>query len=167
MAELLRTHPLSSRADALAAAGISVEPYVAMVNVRADAGHPSEPNTWVEVNGGREIWRGPDEWLLTNPAEDPGDYEARIRAEVEPRGGVVTDVSAQRITLRLTGAQARETLSHGCAIDLHPRVFTHGQCVQTRVAQAVVVLLRDRDDYVLLVRSSFAGYLADWLLDAV
>ena len=27
-------------------------------------------------------------------------------------------------------------------------------------------MVREGDDYVVLVRSSFAGYLADWLLDA-
>ena len=34
-------------------------------------------------------------------------------------------------------------------------------------AGVVLLALSDRgDDYVVLVRSSFAGYLADWLLDA-
>ncbi|TQS40689.1 sarcosine oxidase subunit gamma [Cryptosporangium phraense] len=155
MAELLRTHPLESRADALAAAGITVEPYVAMTNVRGEP--PVAANTWADVDGGRAIWLGPDEWLLTSADEAPEDLETRT-------GG--TDVSAQRITLRLAGARARDLLAGGCAIDLHPRVFGPGQCVQTRLAQAAVVLLREEDEYVVLVRSSFAGYLADWLLDA-
>ena len=53
--------------------------------------------------------------------------------------------------------------------DLHPRVFGRGNSAQTILGQAGVVLLAlsdAGDDYVVLVRSSFAGYLADWLLDA-
>jgi sarcosine oxidase subunit gamma len=78
-------------------------------------------------------------------------------------------VSAQRITLRLTGSRARDVLAKGCSIDLHPRSFCRGSSAQTTLGQAGVVLLAladSGDDYAILVRSSFAGYLADWLADA-
>ncbi|MFG1922917.1 sarcosine oxidase subunit gamma [Cryptosporangium sp. NPDC048952] len=165
MAELLRTHPLESRAPALAEAGITVEPYVAMVNVRGTS--VLQPNTWVTVNDGREIWLGPDERLLTNATEAPWEYEARIRAELAAGEDVVTDVSAQRIQLHLTGEHARDVLAKGCAIDLHPTVFPAGSAAQTRLGQAGVILLSLTEGYLVIVRSSFAGYLADWLLDAV
>ena len=76
---------------------------------------------------------------------------------------------AQRIGLRLTGLRVRDVLAKGCSIDLHPRVFGRGRSAQTALGQAGVVLLAlsdAADDVVVLVRSSFAGYLADWLLDA-
>ena len=79
------------------------------------------------------------------------------------------DVSAQRITLRLSGSRARDVLAKGCSIDLHPRSFCRGSSAQTTLGQAGVVLLalaENGDDYAILVRSSFAGYLADWLADA-
>jgi sarcosine oxidase subunit gamma len=162
MAELLRTHPLEAWIDAFAAlppsVGIAVEPYVRMVNVRG-ADSPVAPNTWEDVAGGRAIWLGPDEWLLTSTTETP--------SELESRGG--TDVSAQRITLRLTGERIRDVLAKGCAIDLHPRGFGRGKSAQSTLGQAAVVLLSlsdAGDEYLVLVRSSFAGYLADWLLDA-
>jgi sarcosine oxidase subunit gamma len=63
----------------------------------------------------------------------------------------------------------RDVLAKGCSIDLHPRVFGRGSSAQTTLGQAGVVLLALSDavdDVVVLVRSSFAGYLADWLLDA-
>ena len=86
-------------------------------------------------------------------------------------GGVAVDVSAQRIGLRISGPRARQVLAKGCAIDLHPRVFVPGSSAQTTLGQAGVVLLalggRDDDaEFAVLVRSSFAGYLATWLLDA-
>ena len=177
---LPRTHPLEAWTGALAAlpdaVGVAVEPFVATVNVRlADPAAwqgvdlPTGTNTWVATDAGRAVWLGPDEWLLTSTAETPTELEARVRAAVVPLGGSAADVSAQRITLRLTGARVREVLSRGCALDLHPRVFGRGASAQTTLGRAGVVLLAlsdAGDDHLVLVRSSFAGYLADWLLDA-
>jgi sarcosine oxidase, subunit gamma len=184
MAELLRTHPLEPWSLAFERVGdtvrIAVEPFVAMVDVRLGTvgpeartrlgvDLPTVPNTWVPADGGRAAWLGPDEWLLSSTTETPEEFEARVRAAVLPLGGSATDVSAQRIGLRLMGARVRDVLAKGCSIDLHPRVFGRGSTAQTTLGQAGVVLmaLSDAgDDYVVLVRSSFAGYLADWLLDA-
>jgi sarcosine oxidase, subunit gamma len=190
MAELLRTHPLEARHPLVAwstaferlpdAAGITVEPFVAMTDVRLRAAGPeasaalgvdlpTAPNTWVPTGTGRAVWLSPDEWLLSSTTEASEKLEARVRAAVLPLGGSATDVSAQRIGLRLTGARVRDVLAKGCSIDLHPRVFGRGSSAQTTLGQAGVVLLAlsdAADDFVVLVRSSFAGYLADWLLDA-
>ena len=60
-------------------------------------------------------------------------------------------------------------LAKGCALDLHPRAFVEGTAAQTMLGQAGVILLAVNGtgaDYRILVRSSFARYLADWLLDA-
>ncbi|PRY49563.1 sarcosine oxidase subunit gamma [Geodermatophilus tzadiensis] len=184
MAELLRTSPLQAWTDTFARlpdpVGITAEPFVATVDVRlgtvgpeASAALgvdlPTAPNTWVPAGTGRAVWLGPDEWLLTSSTETPEEFEARVRAAVLPLGGSATDVSAQRIGLRLTGARVRDVLATGCSIDLHPRVFGRGSSAQTTLGQAGVVLLAlsdAADDFLVLVRSSFAGYLADWLLDA-
>ena len=184
MAELLRTHPLEAWSDAFqrlpGTVGITVEPYVAMVDVRLGAVGPevsatlgvelpADPNTWVPVDAGWVVWLGPDEWLLSSTTETPEDLETRVRDAVLPLGGSAADVSAQRIGLRLTGARVRDVLAKGCSIDLHPQVFGRGSSAQTTLGQAGVVLLGlsdAGDEYLVLVRSSFAGYLADWLLDA-
>ena len=184
MAELLRTHPLEAWSVAFErlpdTVGITVEPFVAMVDVRLGTVSPEArtrlgvdlptiANTWVPADGGRAAWLGPDEWLLSSIMETPEELEARVRTAVLPLGGSATDVSAQRIGLWLTGARVRDVLARGCSIDLHPRVFGRGSSAQTMLGQAGVVLLGlsdAGDDYVVLVRSSFAGYLADWLLDA-
>jgi sarcosine oxidase, subunit gamma len=184
MAELLRTHPLETRADALAAlpgaVRVTVDPFVPTVDLRLDdAGPeasrrlgfalPTTPNTWVPAGAGWAVWLGPDEWLLTGAGEAPEALEARVRAAVVPLGGAAADVSAQRVTLRLAGPRVRDVLAKGCAIDLHPRAFGRGRSAQCTLGLAGVVLLAlgdAGDDYLVLVRSSFAGYLADWLLDA-
>jgi len=184
MAELLRMHPLEAWTDAFEglpdSVGVTVEPFVAMVDVRlgtVDSAAserlgvdlPTVPNTWVPTDTGRAVWLGPDEWLLTSTAEAPEELEDRVRDAVVPLGGSAANVSAQRITVRLTGERVRDVLARGCAIDLHPRVFGRGSSAQTTLGLAGVVLLALNDagdDYLVLVRSSFAGYLADWLLDA-
>jgi sarcosine oxidase, subunit gamma len=184
MAELPRTHPLESRAATWkrlpGTVGIAVEPFTAMADVRIGVsgpevtaalgtGLPTAPNSWVQTDSGRAIWLGPDEWLLTSATERPEQLAGRIGEATLPFGGVVVDVSAQRITLRLTGSRARDVLAKGCSIDLHPRSFGRGSSAQTTLGQAGVVLLAlsgSGDDYAVLVRSSFAGYLADWLADA-
>ncbi|MET7655934.1 sarcosine oxidase subunit gamma family protein, partial [Streptomyces sp. NPDC005486] len=66
-------------------------------------------------------------------------------------------------------SRTRDLLAHGCSLDLHPRAFGPGRCAQTTLARTQIVLVaRDetRAGFWVLVRSTFAGYLADWLLDA-
>jgi sarcosine oxidase, subunit gamma len=180
--QLLRTHPLEAWAAAFAelpdTLRITPEPFVAMVDVRvptaacgattvAGTRLPTEPNTWAPTGDGRLVWLGPDEWLLTSTGTAPEALEHELREQLRPLGGTAVDVSAQRIGLRITGARAREVLAKGCSIDLHPRAFPAGRSAQTTLGQAGVVLLSLGDDeFAVLVRSSFAGYLATWLLDA-
>jgi sarcosine oxidase subunit gamma len=184
MAEVTRLHPLEQFEAELAGRSnpsvtITAEPFVAMVDVRLPADVsgtellgtrlPTTPNTWVAKAAGRAIWLGPNEWLLTTTAHAPDELTGRVRETVRPLGGTVVDVSAQRIGLRLNGSRVRDLLAKGCSIDLHPRSFTRGTAVQSNIAQAGVILLAlsdAGDDFLVLVRSSFAGYLADWLLDA-
>ena len=97
------------------------------------------------------------------------ELEAALRAAVAESSGVAVDVSAQRTTLRLSGADARDVLAKGSSLDLHPSAFGPGTAAQTMLGQANVVLIPLSDkgtDYRILVRQSFARYLAEWLIDA-
>ncbi|NNH23519.1 sarcosine oxidase subunit gamma [Pseudokineococcus marinus] len=136
---------------------------------------PVRPGTWAATaardggDPGTVVWLGPDEWLVLSDEPRPEALEQRLRAALAPLGGSAVDVSAHRVSLRLTGPHARDVLAAGCSIDTHPSVFGAGAVAQTLLGQAGVVLLSRSDagdEYELLVRSSFARYLADWLLDA-
>jgi sarcosine oxidase subunit gamma len=162
---LPRTGPLDGWAGRFAAlpAGIRItaDPFVAMADVRVDPaaasalGLPTTPSTWVPRGAGRAIWLGPDEWLVTGESPDLAVAD------------VVVDVSGQRTTLRLAGEHVRALLASGCALDLHPRAFPAGSAAQTFLGLAGVVLLAlGGTEYEVLVRTSYARYLADWLLDA-
>jgi sarcosine oxidase subunit gamma len=178
--QLVRSHPLEPYLAAFAAlpyaVRITAEPFTAMADLRVDpasgvrvrgAALPIRPDTWVAAGDGRLVWLGPDEWLLTSPGTAPEVLEAELAGTLRPVGGVAVDVSAQRIPLRISGPRAREVLAKGCSIDLYPRVFGPGNSAQTTLGLAGVVLLAlGADDVTVLVRSSFAGYLATWLLNA-
>ncbi|GAA4714680.1 hypothetical protein GCM10023215_67360 [Pseudonocardia yuanmonensis] len=190
---LYRTHPLESRKQALAelsaelagpaGAGLRIEAEaeVAAVDLRVDpdgpgvdtasrvlgAALPTRPNTWTRTGDGQLIWLGPDEWLVTSVAAQPHEWEHTLVGAVSPYGGAAVDVSAQRTSIRLRGTLARELLSFGCSLDLRPAAFPAGSAAQTTVGLTGVLLLAlAEDDYRLFVRPSFAGHLADWLLDA-
>jgi sarcosine oxidase subunit gamma len=128
---------------------------------------PIEPNRVAEADELWALWLGPDEWLLVGP--EASDLEARLRSALSGQHAVLTDVSANRTVLELGGPKAREVLNKGCPLDLDPRVFGPGQCAQSILARAQL-LLHQRDaepTYHLYVRSSFAFYAASWLIDAM
>lgn len=187
---LAATHPLEAHravfaalSDELASAGsdlaIELEPLTSAVDLRVDAAAvdtralaevvggtlPTLPNTWTVLADGRAVWLGPDEWLLVGdrPARA---WEDALRAVVGPVGGAAVDVSDQRTGLLLRGTGARRLLAAGCALDLRPASFPPGSAAQTLLGQSGVLLTAYDDGFRLAVRTSFAGYVADWLLDA-
>ncbi len=130
-------------------------------------------NTMTATSSGLIAWLGPDEWLVVAPDGRPS-LEGDVRAAAGSAPLSVVDVSAARTIIAIGGPAARDVLAHGCALDLDARHFLPGSCAQTRLALANVVLMAPPDqvdfvespEFLVLVRSSFAAYLATWLLDA-
>jgi sarcosine oxidase subunit gamma len=154
----LRRSPLAGRSD------VREIPFLTMINVRTTAGTllgvpVPAPNRVTTVGERAVLWLGPDEYLVV--AADGDDVS-------EVTGESVVDVSANRTTIELSGPHARDVLEKGMSIDLHPRAFGPGQCAQTLLARAQVILRQvdEKPTYHVLVRGSFAPYLADWLVDA-
>lgn len=155
-----------------------------LTNVRAAPGSPAgtalaealgtslpvEPGTTAAHDGLTLLWLGPQEWLVVGVSTAGPGLEHQLRAAVGSHAGAVTDVSAERVVIEVTGPAATELLATGCALDLHPRAFPSGRCAQTMLAKAAVVLQRrlgDQPCYRLFVRPSFAPYLVQWLTDAL
>jgi sarcosine oxidase subunit gamma len=157
---------------ASAATGGAVElrerPFLAHFDVRGDAAAigvavPVEPNTWI-AGWPSVLWLGPDEWLVVGEPGSQAALEAALTGAL-----AVTDVSDQRTVLELSGPAARDVLATGCALDLHPRAFAPGDCAQTLLGRAGVILAQ-RDEtpaYWIFARRSFAAYMVSWLLDAM
>ena len=114
------------------------------------------------------LWLGPDEWLVVSRSGDPSALTALLRRALAGEPGSVVDVSANRTVLELSGGRARAVLEKGCPVDLHPRAFFPGRAVTTTVGPVPVLLWQTgAAGYRLVPRSSFADYLARWLLDAM
>jgi sarcosine oxidase subunit gamma len=184
---VVRRSPLGHLAAELAATPEGVRlaevPYLTQLNLRVAPdgpaarslanvlGGPLPTRANTAVAGGEltVLWLGPDEWLVVAPEGQQETLEKALRQAIGTEPGTVVDLSAHRTTIELTGERAREVLAKGCSLDLHPTVFTPGSCAQVLLAQAPVLLHARGGDaaaYWLLVRASYATYVADWLLDA-
>ncbi|HWD05240.1 MAG TPA: sarcosine oxidase subunit gamma family protein [Amycolatopsis sp.] len=182
--EVTRQSPLAEQATLLASLGpgLVVEelPFLTQLTVRVREGHeavgaalgvplPARSCTFASGAGPfgavDVLWLGPDEWLVLADPDLAESAERALREAIVV--GAVTDTSAQRTTVRLAGPAVRDVLAHGCAIDLDPAVSPPGTCVQTLLARTgIVLLVHQHDEFIVLVRQSFAPYFAAWLADA-
>ncbi|MET9436367.1 sarcosine oxidase subunit gamma family protein [Streptomyces sp. NPDC006551] len=181
-----RHSPLSGWQDRLAGLPAGLEarelPFLTQLTLRVRPGSPAagavEASLGTPLPGPlraemsddvKVLWMGPDEWLLVAPEGRQDALVERLRAAIGDEFATVTDVSAQRTTLALSGHLLRTVLAQGCALDLDPRATPVGSCLTTVLAQAPVTLVVREEAAAgvwLLVRSSFASYLASWLVDA-
>ena len=184
----LRHSPLAHLSDRLsdasrpgAVVALAETPFTGMVSLRVDPASPAAarvaavlgaplPTSCAEVTGAgahQALWLGPDEWLVVTTTDATALADQLVAALGEDPG-LALDVSANRTVLELTGPQAREVLEKGCPVDLHPRAFEPGRAVPTTLARVPVLLWQTGEEsYRLLPRSSFADYVARWVLDAM
>lgn len=125
---------------------------------------PLEPNT---LNFGKRhiYWLGPNEWLILSRDERPVDTFSLLKNATIGLHAAVTDVSGGQLALWLSGPGSREVLAKGCTLDFHPAVFTKGHCAQTGLAKTsmLIGLIDDQPIFEMIIRRSFAEYLASWL----
>lgn len=142
--------------------------FVDAVKEACGAAPPADANTVATAGRNEILWLGPDEWLVATPEGKQGKMEAVLNTALKGQHVSIVDTSDTRTMIRIHGAHARDVLMKGCPLDLHPRAFGPGQCAQTLVAKADV-LIHQRDDepaYDIYVLCSFSRYLWDWLVDA-
>lgn len=191
IAESVRSSALADYVDRFAAisaatgGALSIRelPYLSQVNFRANPTDfdlmnrvtsslgglalPLVSNTVTSKGDRRALWLGPDEWLLVGPDGKQTAFREALEAGLAGAFGSIVDVSANRAVLEIRGAKAPELLAHGTAIDLDLRSFGPGRCAQTLLARAQIIIERPDDSlFCLYARTSFASYVADWLLDA-
>ena len=159
---------------------LSERPHRGKINVRArrDAlaavaavlgmALPITPNTVTSDGARRALWLGPDEWLIATPPGAEDALAAQIEKAVAGLHAAVTDVTDGRTVIALAGECARDVLAKGCGLDLHPRAFRAGQCAQSTLARASVIVHQTTDEpaFDIYVDRSFAQYLWSWLEDA-
>lgn len=123
---------------------------------------PLQSNASNSCDEGAVLKLGPGEWLLV---AEPGSHWSEDMAIT---GATLTDVSHARVALNVGGRKSREMLAKGCAVDLHPRHFPEGMCVQTGIAKIGVIIhkLRNENDFALYAARSYATSLWHWLTAA-
>lgn len=185
----LRRHGLEAflaepRGAAASASGISitVRGDLGHINVRgraADAGFvkaagkalgqalPLEANTF-SAGEHHVCWLGPDEWLIVTQASGTAELAERLEGVLAGTHAAVNDVSGGHVALMLRGPHCRELLAKGCTLDLHAREFALGDCAQSGLAKANVLLalVDESPTFMIVVRRSFADYLCGWLAHA-
>ena len=133
---------------------------------------PTEPCTSARKQGIAALWLGPDEWLLTCPADDVPRLVGALRKALADVHAAITDLTDGRVAFRVAGPSARDVLAKGTPLDLHPRAFAPGSCAGSVLAKAAVLIHLLDDDpgrgpsFDVYVARSFAYYLWTWLEDA-
>ena len=124
-------------------------------------------NRFLTVGDRHLVWLGPDEFLLLCEAGSEINLHSQLMIDLEHVHAAATNVTDSLCALSLRGPAARRVLAKGCALDLHPAVFTPGMCAQTMLSHAAVTLIATEENrFMIICRTSFAPYLHDWLMDA-
>lgn len=116
----------------------------------------------------RVLCIGPGDWLVVSPEESAAGLRERLTPDLTSHDLALVELTDGLATLEVRGPAARELLSKGCALDLHPHHFPPDQCARTRFAQIPVVIecLEAPMRFELSVARSQSHYLHAWLTDA-
>ena len=127
---------------------------------------PTQACTYSRNGNLRLYWLGPDEWLLLAQGNTALEHEQALR-EGLPGHVAIVDISGGQTLVNLSGPGVENILKKSGPYDFHSSNFGDGRCVQTTFAKATALVARCEDGSVdLVIRRSFADYLARWLLDA-
>ena len=143
-------------------------PFLAAVEGVLDMGLPVDPNTIAEGEDITVCWMGPDEWLLVLRPGAQTRCVTDLREALGEHHASAVDTTGGYTLVNVSGPRRRELLAKGCTLDLHPRSSSPGQCAQTNLGKAGVVLIprgkgSDSQSFDVIVRRSFADYLGLWL----
>ena len=129
---------------------------------------PIRPGTFSANDLAAIFWLGPDEWLIISnrPANS---LQLKLREAL--LGHIaVTDVSGGYTKIRLVGPSLPSVLQKASGYDFEAWLLddtNQSRCAQTNFAKATaLVALNEDNSFDVVVRRSFADYIAQWLLDA-
>ena len=128
---------------------------------------PLEPNT-SSFGQHQVFWLGPDEWAVITEAGGAASLAEELQTASSGHHASVNDLSGGQVALMLEGPRCRDLLARGCTLDLHPAVFSVGDCAQSGLAKAnVLIALTDETPaFLIVIRRSFSDYLCRWLAHA-
>ena len=109
----------------------------------------------------------PREWWAVSDLIDGPSLQNRLRGHVDGQSIAAVDLSSGLKVVRVEGPAARDLLSKGCGLDLHPNGFPAGRTARTRFAQLSATLdcVDPTPRFDLYVARSYLRWLKSWLLD--
>lgn len=124
---------------------------------------PFEPNTLARTDTATAFWLGPDEWLLRGPADS--ELFTGLWAALKDTESACTAQNGGFEQFFLQGPVVFELLSRASTLDFRRLLESELTCAQSGFAKANALFefLGDRESVRLIVRRSFAEYLALWL----
>ena len=130
---------------------------------------PVKPNTAASKGDIDVLWMGPDEWLILAPEGEAPRLVSTLKVMLSHQVFALVDISDNRTSLTLSGPQAWAVLNKSSHLDFHPRTWKKGMVAQSTFGRAQVIFWQTdkKPEFRLLVRNSFAAYLATFLMDAM
>ena len=131
---------------------------------------PQSPAPIIVISSRPSTGWAPDEWVLVSQSS-AAELEAELRQALSGHISIV-DISGGQTVINLRGAQSavQTLLKKSSVYDFAawPQAEKNaGRCAQTTFAKASAVISNKSDgSFDLIVRRSFADYIARWLLDA-
>lgn len=110
-------------------------------------------------------WSGADQWFVVAQNRKEGALFAEL---VKRLAGLasVSDQSHGRVTLAISGINARDVLAKGTPVDLHPRAFGLGRCAVTQMAHIGVHIAQvGADEFEVSLFRGFAVSFWEWLTE--
>ncbi|MEP1442079.1 MAG: sarcosine oxidase subunit gamma family protein, partial [Hyphomicrobiales bacterium] len=106
----------------------------------------------------------PGQWLVVADRKKGPAFGEELAKAVKGIGHV-SEQSASRIRIRISGENARDLMARGCRLDLHASASGAGFTAQTVMAQVGVTIYQksNKPEYDLYVYSGFARSFWHWL----
>ena len=117
----------------------------------------------MEISGGCFVaWMSHDELLVRVPEEKLESVLADLDDALGEENALLSDVSDARVTFRITGLNARETLAKGCPSNLSHDAFGPGDFIRTRLGQVPVALwMPDPESIALMCFRSVGAFVGE------
>jgi sarcosine oxidase, subunit gamma len=113
------------------------------------------------------LWQGPDEWLVMISEREETRCVAELDDALAGLHHAVTDVTGDRLVIRITGSRALELIARGCSIDLDPEAFSSGRVVNCVFADTLATLVHaEPGEYDVHVKRSYARWFENWFAAA-
>jgi len=125
---------------------------------------PRKPGTTASKGNVSALWIGPDEWFVLAP--DGTGLEEKLN-KVKSGLYSVVSVNHRNTAIKVSGANAENTLNSGCPRDLSAAAFPVGACSRTLMGKAEIILWKTgENEFHVECWRSFSDYVWKFLVDA-